>query len=172
MKQHKITHKKVHKKIYSKQSFETSFTSEIENLDHAKTLTPVKNSEIEYGMNPLDFVKSELCDDTDYDLNLSIKQELEETNESDHEPGSIKICSEDCTTNVTALENSDLAKQPLELFTHFIDSSEDIKKEIKKEILDENETKEINNLKIFTCEHCNRSFKEKQLLEVHKWMHT
>ena len=42
---------------------------------------------------------------------------------------------------------------------------------LKEESLDVNESSEIDNLIIFSCDQCNKSFKEKQLLDVHKWIH-
>ena len=67
-----------------------------------------------------------------------------------------------------------------ENFDNFVDCGEKImededsitiKKEIKEERVEDNETLRSDNLSGFSCDKCSKSFKEKQLLDLHKWIH-
>jgi len=64
-----------------------------------------------------------------------------------------------------------------ENFDNFVDcetiteDSVTIKEEIKEERVEDNETLRSDNLSGFSCDKCSKSFKEKQLLDLHKWIH-
>ena len=121
---------------------------------------------------------SELCEDIDGDENIEIKQETDDSTESGdlslesaHEAESIELCNEVTSSEVSVATHSYLHTQHIDPSLNFVDCGEEIKKEIKEESLEVNETSEIDSLMIYSCDQCNKSFKEKQLLDVHKWIH-
>merc|ERR1719427_2026648 len=94
-----------------------------------------EESEVEDEINPLNFMISELCEDIQDDKNIEIKQEIDDSVESgDH-------------------------TQHIDPSLNFVDCGEEIKKEIKEENLEVNETSEIDSLMIYYCDQCNKSFK-------------
>ena len=82
------------------------------------------------------------------------------------------LYNEDSSSGVSGTTSSFLHTQLINPSLQFVDYGKEINKQIKEESLEVNESSEIDNLIIFSCDQCNKSFKEKQLLDVHKWIHT
>ena len=90
---------------------------------------------------------SELCEDIQDDKNIEIKQEIDDSMESgdlslelDHEPESIELCNEVTSSEVSVATHSYLHTQHIDPSLNFVDCGEEIKKEIKEESLEVNET--------------------------------
>ena len=156
-------HKKKCKGQSSSQQNITASTSEIEFVDCGETIKleikEERETEDEKSYDPLT-VKSENCEDI-----------IDESGESEHADGSSEVYKEVSSSEVSVASSLYLHTQLIDPCLQFVDCGEVIKKEIKEESLEVNESSEIDNLIIFSCDQCNKSFKEKQLLDVHKWIH-
>ena len=162
-------HKKKCKGQSSSQQNITASTSEIQFVDCGETikLEIKEETETDDELNPLAdplTVKTEHCEDIDVE---SGKISLE----SEHADGSSKVYNEESSSEVSVAISSFVHTYHIDPRLQFVDCGEEIKKEIKVESLEVNESSEIDNLIIFSCDQCNKSFKEKQLLDVHKWIH-
>ena len=137
------------------QQNETGSTSEIQFVDCGETINQEikEESEVEDEINPLNFMISELCEDIDGDENIEIKQEIDDSTESGdlslesaHEAESIELCNEVTSSEVSVATHSYLHTQHIDPSLNFVDCGEEIKKEIKEESLEVNETSEFDSL--------------------------